>query len=189
MKFGKNIGKVVELSDPEWSPFWINYKFLKKKAKVCGCVGGSLSQEAGKDSVVCFFCFFVVGLLERSTLLRGPFAVETRTPTPRWREVRPFAHNYSCIQTQRAVSCPSHSRVEYRPRSKFKMSWENSQWRNEDSLPILQQRAGNLDGGGSGSRPPGTAFDRQQPSSNVATPQGFVLMTKGCRFLVTHSDA
>lgn len=35
MKFGKNIGKVVELSDPEWSPFWINYKFLKKKAKVC----------------------------------------------------------------------------------------------------------------------------------------------------------
>lgn len=34
MKFGKNIGRVVELSDPEWSPFWINYKFLKKKAKV-----------------------------------------------------------------------------------------------------------------------------------------------------------
>ncbi|CAM9998413.1 unnamed protein product [Pylaiella littoralis] len=33
MKFGKNIGRVVELSDPEWSPFWINYKFLKKKAK------------------------------------------------------------------------------------------------------------------------------------------------------------
>lgn len=35
MKFGKNIGRVVELSDPEWSPFWINYKFLKKKVKVC----------------------------------------------------------------------------------------------------------------------------------------------------------
>lgn len=34
MKFGKNIGRVVELSDPEWSPFWINYKYLKKKAKV-----------------------------------------------------------------------------------------------------------------------------------------------------------
>lgn len=34
MKFGKNIGRVVELSDPEWSPFWINYKFLKKKVKV-----------------------------------------------------------------------------------------------------------------------------------------------------------
>lgn len=33
MKFGKNIGRVVELSDPEWSPFWINYKFLKKKVK------------------------------------------------------------------------------------------------------------------------------------------------------------
>lgn len=34
MKFGKNIGRVVELSDPEWSPFWMNYKFLKKKVKV-----------------------------------------------------------------------------------------------------------------------------------------------------------
>eukprot|EP00903_Cladosiphon_okamuranus_P006457 g6317.t1 len=33
MKFGKNIGRVVALSDPEWSPFWMNYKFLKKKAK------------------------------------------------------------------------------------------------------------------------------------------------------------
>ncbi|CAM9584929.1 unnamed protein product [Discosporangium mesarthrocarpum] len=33
MKFGKNIARVVELSDPEWAPFWINYKFLKKKVK------------------------------------------------------------------------------------------------------------------------------------------------------------
>lgn len=38
MKFGKNIARVVELSDPEWSPFWINYKFLKKKAKVRACL-------------------------------------------------------------------------------------------------------------------------------------------------------
>eukprot|EP01036_Dinobryon_divergens_P025910 gene25910-34503_t len=31
MKFGKSISRVVELSDPEWGPYWINYKFLKKK--------------------------------------------------------------------------------------------------------------------------------------------------------------
>ena len=31
MKFGKNLIRVVELSDPEWGPFWINYKFMKKK--------------------------------------------------------------------------------------------------------------------------------------------------------------
>lgn len=31
MKFGKNILNVVELCDPEWGPYWINYKFLKKK--------------------------------------------------------------------------------------------------------------------------------------------------------------
>ena len=31
MKFGKSLLKAVELSDPEWGPFWINYKNLKKK--------------------------------------------------------------------------------------------------------------------------------------------------------------
>jgi hypothetical protein len=30
MKFGKHLLSVVELSDPEWGPYWINYKFLKK---------------------------------------------------------------------------------------------------------------------------------------------------------------
>lgn len=31
MKFGKNLNQVVSLSDPEWGPFWMNYKYLKKK--------------------------------------------------------------------------------------------------------------------------------------------------------------
>lgn len=31
MKFGKNLASVIEFSDPEWSPYWMNYKFLKKK--------------------------------------------------------------------------------------------------------------------------------------------------------------
>jgi SPX domain protein involved in polyphosphate accumulation len=31
MKFGKNLIHVVELSDPEWGSYWINYKFMKKK--------------------------------------------------------------------------------------------------------------------------------------------------------------
>ena len=31
MKFGKSLARVVDLSDPEWGPFWMNYKFLKKK--------------------------------------------------------------------------------------------------------------------------------------------------------------
>ena len=33
MKFGKNLNRMVELSDPEWGPYWINYKFMKKKIK------------------------------------------------------------------------------------------------------------------------------------------------------------
>jgi SPX domain protein involved in polyphosphate accumulation len=31
MKFGKNLIRMIELSDPEWGPYWINYKFMKKK--------------------------------------------------------------------------------------------------------------------------------------------------------------
>lgn len=31
MKFGKSLFQVIELSDPEWGPYWINYKYLKKK--------------------------------------------------------------------------------------------------------------------------------------------------------------
>lgn len=33
MKFGKQLAKVVALSDPEWSPFWVSYKSLKKRVK------------------------------------------------------------------------------------------------------------------------------------------------------------
>jgi SPX domain protein involved in polyphosphate accumulation len=31
MKFGKNLEKLVDVSDPEWGPYWINYKHLKKR--------------------------------------------------------------------------------------------------------------------------------------------------------------
>jgi len=33
MKFCKNLQKVCDLSDPEWTPFWPNYKMLKKLIK------------------------------------------------------------------------------------------------------------------------------------------------------------
>ncbi|CAB9514747.1 SPX domain-containing protein 2 [Seminavis robusta] len=33
MKFCKNLQRVVEISDPEWAPYWINYKQLKKLIK------------------------------------------------------------------------------------------------------------------------------------------------------------
>ena len=33
MKFCKNLQRVVDLSDPEWAPFWTNYKMLKVRNK------------------------------------------------------------------------------------------------------------------------------------------------------------
>ena len=58
MKFGKNIGRVVELSDPEWSPFWVNYKFLKKKAKVCvGLPPPPFLSYIRNITSGCFFAF------------------------------------------------------------------------------------------------------------------------------------
>ena len=35
MKFGKTLTSMIELSDPEWGPYWINYKFMKKKMALC----------------------------------------------------------------------------------------------------------------------------------------------------------
>ena len=29
MKFCKNLQQIVEISDPEWAPYWTNYKMLK----------------------------------------------------------------------------------------------------------------------------------------------------------------
>jgi hypothetical protein len=29
MKFSKNLQKVIEISDQDWVPFWIDYKLLK----------------------------------------------------------------------------------------------------------------------------------------------------------------
>lgn len=33
MKFCKNLQRVVDISDPEWSPYWVNYKMLKVSHK------------------------------------------------------------------------------------------------------------------------------------------------------------
>ncbi|GMH70573.1 hypothetical protein TrST_g14046 [Triparma strigata] len=33
MKFCKNLQKMIDLSNPEWTPFWVNYKMLKKVIK------------------------------------------------------------------------------------------------------------------------------------------------------------
>jgi hypothetical protein len=30
MKFCKNLQRVVDISDPEWAPYWTNYKVSKK---------------------------------------------------------------------------------------------------------------------------------------------------------------
>jgi hypothetical protein len=29
MKFGKELRKAIDMSDPEWGPYWPNYKVLK----------------------------------------------------------------------------------------------------------------------------------------------------------------
>mmetsp|Transcript_4070 Transcript_4070/g.16386 ORF Transcript_4070/g.16386 Transcript_4070/m.16386 type:complete len:446 (-) Transcript_4070:378-1715(-) len=37
MKFGHDLAKVVSISDPEWAPFFIQYKLLKKYINVINC--------------------------------------------------------------------------------------------------------------------------------------------------------
>lgn len=34
MKFGNDLIRVAEISDPSWLPFWVNYKMLKVRVFV-----------------------------------------------------------------------------------------------------------------------------------------------------------
>jgi hypothetical protein len=48
MKFCKNLQQVVDISDPEWAPYWPNYKMLKVRdferfTMVIDLVGGGLN--------------------------------------------------------------------------------------------------------------------------------------------------
>jgi len=45
MKFGKNLCRVVDAADPEWAPFWLNYKVLKENLK---------SMSSSKDETTDF---------------------------------------------------------------------------------------------------------------------------------------
>ena len=50
MKFCKNLQNVILLADPAWSPYWLNYKLLKKKLKSLPTFGDS-SRAADDDCV------------------------------------------------------------------------------------------------------------------------------------------
>jgi hypothetical protein len=41
MKFGKELQKVIEMSDPDWAPYWPNYKVLKVS---CVASAGKMTQ-------------------------------------------------------------------------------------------------------------------------------------------------
>lgn len=49
MKFCKNLQDVILLADPAWSPYWLNYKLLKKKLKNLPTFGDS-SRVGAADS-------------------------------------------------------------------------------------------------------------------------------------------
>lgn len=58
MKFCKNLQRVVDISDPEWAPYWTNYKMLKVRRhafSVHWClvvlVGRSLVFRVLRDSL------------------------------------------------------------------------------------------------------------------------------------------
>jgi len=34
MKFCKNLQQVVDVADPEWAPYWPNYKMMKVSYKI-----------------------------------------------------------------------------------------------------------------------------------------------------------
>lgn len=56
MKFCKNLQRVVDISDPEWAPYWTNYKMLKKLIKelpslVLNTDDGKTAVNTGNDKI------------------------------------------------------------------------------------------------------------------------------------------
>ena len=45
MKFCKNLQRVVDISDPEWAPYWTNYKMLKVGCRFQSCSAFVLLQQ------------------------------------------------------------------------------------------------------------------------------------------------
>lgn len=48
MKFAKYLAKAMAVSDPEWTPYWINYKHLKKVLKLASVAGNTATAAAVK---------------------------------------------------------------------------------------------------------------------------------------------
>lgn len=48
MKFCRNLQRVIDITDPEWAPYWTNYKMLKKFLKALVPPDGA--ENAGADS-------------------------------------------------------------------------------------------------------------------------------------------
>ena len=44
MKFCRNLQRVIDITDPEWAPYWTNYKMLKKFLKAL------VPPDAGESS-------------------------------------------------------------------------------------------------------------------------------------------
>jgi len=50
MKFCKNLQRLVDISDPEWAPYWINYKMLKKLIKELPSLNSSDGKKTSSNS-------------------------------------------------------------------------------------------------------------------------------------------
>jgi hypothetical protein len=54
MKFCKNLQRVVDISDPEWAPYWTNYKMLKVSCKM-NCrfdLGNTFDRDESASSLI-----------------------------------------------------------------------------------------------------------------------------------------
>mmetsp|Transcript_5453 Transcript_5453/g.6379 ORF Transcript_5453/g.6379 Transcript_5453/m.6379 type:complete len:403 (-) Transcript_5453:54-1262(-) len=112
MKFCKNLQRIVDVSDPEWAPYWTNYKMLKKIIK-------ELPSHVPADDI----CDFSDGDRRFNNAISTP-AVSSNNHS--------ISRSSSCSSVSRSSSCSSVSSVPV----KMPTLQQNGDKTKEDKIEI-----------------------------------------------------
>ncbi|DAZ96373.1 TPA: hypothetical protein N0F65_010740 [Lagenidium giganteum] len=99
MKFGKNLLREILQSNPEWAPFWLNYKSLKKRIKAVTKVPAHQAQQAKDISESELEVAFFRDLQKELKKISLFYANEEKRCTARYHQLRSVLQDLKKMST------------------------------------------------------------------------------------------